>query len=75
MQGTRYAIAYFASVQRSTVICGPEEKYPPVTAGELISAEGAQYETVRDDKTWQTSAYQAAKDATAAVTSPAIAAH
>ena len=35
MQGTRNAIAYFASVQRSTVIGGPEGKYPAATAGTI----------------------------------------
>ena len=72
-QGTRYAIAYFASVQRSTVIVGPEGKYPAATAGELIAAEGAQYQTVRDDKTWQEKAYQIANAALEAA--PAIKAH
>ena len=47
---------------------------PHADAGELISAEGAQYETVREDKSWQATAYQVAK-AAAEQAAPAIKAH
>jgi len=32
----RYSIAYFMQANKSSVICGPEKKYPPITAGDYI---------------------------------------
>jgi len=32
----RYSIAYFMQANKSAVICGPQKKYPPITAGDYI---------------------------------------
>lgn len=32
----RYSIAFFAQPNRSALVQGPKQKYPPITAGEYI---------------------------------------
>lgn len=39
LQGDRYSIAYFANVQATTKLQGPEKKYPPITFPDILAAK------------------------------------
>lgn len=39
VQGDRYSIAYFANTRASTLLQGPEKKYPPITFPDILAAK------------------------------------
>lgn len=52
MQGDRHSIAYFANCTGSTILQGPQKKYPPITFPEILAEKRRQVGDVnRDDMT------------------------
>lgn len=50
MQGDRHSIAYFANCTGSTVLQGPQKKYPPVTFPEILAEKRRQVGDVNRDE-------------------------
>jgi len=50
MQGDRHSIAYFANCTGSTVLQGPQKKYPPITFPEILAEKRRQVGDVNRDE-------------------------
>ena len=42
MQGDRHSMAYFANARGSTLLQGPQKKYPPITFPEILAEKQRQ---------------------------------